>query len=59
MNAGNLPPLGYERLPEGVRCRCVNLWRDASGAHWCCAPNNKRLPDENDPTHKPTPKAER
>lgn len=29
-------PANYERLPDGVRCRCINLWRDADGSYWCC-----------------------
>lgn len=29
-------PSGYKKLPSGVRCRCIRLWRDPDGSHWCC-----------------------
>ena len=29
-------PEGYEKLPEGVRCRCANLYREWNGNYWCC-----------------------
>lgn len=32
-----IPPGGYTKLPDGVRCRCPGLWRDPdSQDHWCC-----------------------
>ncbi len=32
------PPEGFRRLPPGIRCRCIRLWRGASGDHYCCRP---------------------
>lgn len=29
-------PSGYTKLPPYVRCRCMNLWVEADGNHWCC-----------------------
>lgn len=29
-------PAGYNKLPDGVRCRCLNLWQEADGSFWCC-----------------------
>ena len=29
-------PQGYTRLPDGVACRCLHLWRETDGSHWCC-----------------------
>lgn len=29
-------PTGYTKLPPYVRCRCMNLWVEADGNHWCC-----------------------
>lgn len=29
-------PDGYEKLPEGQRCRCVQLWQGPDGSFWCC-----------------------
>lgn len=33
---GDDVPAGYRALPDGVRCRCIKLWRGASGQHYCC-----------------------
>lgn len=30
-----LVPLGYGKLPTGVRCRCIKLWTDGVD-HYCC-----------------------
>ncbi len=35
-------PEGYGLLPKGVRCRCVNLWREADGTFWCCSEGKPR-----------------
>lgn len=32
------PPEGYRKLAAGVRCRCVRLWADLEGNHYCCRP---------------------
>lgn len=29
-------PDTYTRLPDGVRCKCSNLWSEADGSYWCC-----------------------
>lgn len=29
-------PEHYQKLPKGIRCRCLRLWQDADGAYWCC-----------------------
>lgn len=30
-------PEGYGQLPDGVRCRCIHLWKsDVTGSYWCC-----------------------
>lgn len=29
-------PQGYARLPKGVVCRCLHLWRETDGSQWCC-----------------------
>lgn len=34
------PPEGFRRLPAGVRCRCIRMWRGASGNHYCCRPGS-------------------
>lgn len=40
-----IPPEGYKKLPLGVRCRCVRLWRDPDSAdHWCCIETQKKIP---------------
>lgn len=31
-----MAPNGYTRLPEGIGCRCVNLWSEPDGIYWCC-----------------------
>ncbi len=31
-------PDGYHPLPPGARCRCLKLWADGKGNHWCCMP---------------------
>lgn len=36
------PPEGFRRLPAGVRCRCIRLWRGASGDHYCCRPGHEQ-----------------
>lgn len=36
-------PQGYRKLPDGVRCRCMNLWAEADGSHWCCKPRSKAI----------------
>lgn len=34
-------PSGYRKLPVGVKCRCLLLWKE--GADWyCCTPEVKR-----------------
>lgn len=35
-------PAGYKRLPDGARCRCINLWADSALNYWCC---NLSTPD--------------
>jgi hypothetical protein len=39
----------YSKLPDGVRCRCIHLWAEVDGSHWCCnankAPEPVRLDD--------------
>lgn len=30
-------PANYVRLPNGIRCKCLNLWTDdRDGSLWCC-----------------------
>lgn len=29
-------PEHYQKLPKGVRCRCLHLWKEADGSFWCC-----------------------
>lgn len=29
---------GRRRLPDGHRCRCMNLSIDSAGVAWCCRP---------------------
>lgn len=37
-------PDGYRQLPRGVRCRCLNLWRESEGDYWCCKPRDGAAP---------------
>lgn len=34
----------YRKLPDGVRCRCINLWAEVDGSHWCCNVNRRPQP---------------
>lgn len=34
----NARPAQYCRLPNGVSCKCLKLWREADGSYWCCNP---------------------
>lgn len=29
-------PAHYTKLPDGMLCKCLNLWREWDGSHWCC-----------------------
>jgi hypothetical protein len=32
------PPSGYGKLPDGAKCRCLNLWADGTD-YYCCNPD--------------------
>lgn len=36
------PPEGYEKLPDGVRCRCVHLWQFGED-YFCCKQKAKPI----------------
>lgn len=29
-------PSNYKRLPDGLKCRCINLFQEPDGSYWCC-----------------------
>ena len=33
-----MPSDEYRKLPKGIRCKCLKLWREADGSYWCCNP---------------------
>jgi hypothetical protein len=49
-NMSEQRPDHYSKLPDGVRCRCIHLWREVDGSHWCCnankAPEPVRIDDD-------------
>lgn len=38
------PPANYRLLPDGVRCRCINLWQDRQGRFYCCGATDAEAP---------------
>lgn len=45
-------PDHYQKLPDGVKCRCVYLWREVDGSHWCCNINRAPKSADEEPPEK-------
>lgn len=37
-NGPDMPPYNYTKLPAGIKCRCLHLWKEVDGSYWCCNP---------------------